>query len=79
MCFVKKGIVMADPNEAARLRVLECVKSEIVIDVDGFYRFWPVALGCHCSHELRWIADELDRLNKPWEELIEREIGKAGE
>lgn len=37
-------------------------------DVNGRSFFWPrpgkgVGCGCLSSHHLRWIADELDRLN----------------
>lgn len=54
--------------EAYKKRVLECVKDDIIQDVDGYYYFWPTAnRGHHNSVGLRIIADHLDEINNPWD------------
>ena len=47
------------------------IKKNIVLDVDGFYYYWPDGNGHYAPHHLREIADELDRMNEPWEKQIE--------
>ena len=41
------------------------------MEVDGFYYFDPNAVGCFTAHQLRWIADELDQMNAPWEKQLD--------
>ena len=48
---------------------------DIFTDVDGFYYFWTND-GCLASHHLRWIADELDRLNETLNQEIEEYFRK---
>lgn len=67
------------PNELEkeRQRVIELIdaRQEFVQDVDGFIYFWPDskrAPGHMSAHHLRWIADELDRRNKPWVEILQK-------
>jgi hypothetical protein len=46
---------------------------DIFIKEDGFYDFWPEHPsrgGCWPAYVLRAIADKLDELNKPWEDII---------
>lgn len=39
---------------------------DFVTDVDGFVKFWPSKGGCLEAHDLRAIADELDKRNAAW-------------
>lgn len=41
---------------------------------DGFYYFWPQfeGGGCLTPFILREIADELDKLNQPWNDEIDK-------
>lgn len=43
-------------------------------EIDGFWVFGPAGefAGFLASHELRWLADELDRLNKPIQEQLDQ-------
>lgn len=47
-------------------------KKELIVLEDGFYYYWPESVGAFSSHILREIADELDRLNAPWQEQIDK-------
>lgn len=59
-------------------RVIEICESrnEFVTDVDGFVYWWPdgYQFGHLASHHLRWLADELDRRNAPWQAVIDAEF-----
>lgn len=47
-------------------------RGEFVYLEDGFLYYAPEATGgCISAHELRTIADELDKRNKAWEEQID--------
>ncbi len=50
--------------------VLEKSKNEIIPLEDGYHYFWVSGKGAMSADELRIIADELDRMNKPWEDII---------
>lgn len=43
---------------------------ELVTFEDGYKYFWPVRTGAFSSHNLRDIADQLDELNKAWDEEV---------
>lgn len=45
---------------------------EYILDADGYYYFWenPNLKGSWNSNALRVIADEMDKLNKEWDEHI---------
>lgn len=45
-------------------------RGELVYLEDGFLYYAPEGKGCISAHELRTIADELDKRNKAWEEQI---------
>ena len=47
-------------------------RNEIVCINDGYYYYWPNAstLGAFSEHNLRDIADELERLNKDYDNEI---------
>lgn len=61
------------PAEQQRLELLAKVheSQDIYMEVDGFYRFEPNAVGYFTAHQLRWIADELDRMNAPREKELD--------
>lgn len=54
--------------------ILDRAREEFVCLEDGFLYYWPSGRGAIASHELRIIADELDMLNKIWENIIEEEL-----
>lgn len=49
---------------------------------DGFYDFWPdrdVHRGGYWpAHMLRAIADKLDEMNKPWQDIIDNDPAIGG-
>lgn len=49
----------------------EHLDNNFVFDVDGFVYYWPDGNGHYASHNLREIADELDKMNKPWQDRID--------
>lgn len=49
----------------------EHLEKHFVTDVDGSEYYWPDGNGHYSSHDLREIADELDKRNQPWEDIIE--------
>lgn len=54
-------------------RIVEIAKErkDIIMGDDGFYVYWPEGnKGALTSHDLRELADELDRMNCKWEEII---------
>lgn len=50
-------------------RIIEKAKAEndIIMGVDGFYVYWPHRTGAYTAYDLRMLADELDRLNEPYQ------------
>ncbi len=55
-------------------------KMDIIPGPDGFYVFWPERiLGAMGAPHLRVIADELDRLNAPWEKQINEYFDSSGD
>jgi hypothetical protein len=49
-------------------------RGEFQQDVDGFYYYAPKD-GCLIpSYQLRIIADELDKMNKSWQEQVEKQL-----
>ena len=49
---------------------------EVVMDVDGFYYFWPELRGGHWDQSvLRQISDLLEEKNKPWQDKIDKDFG----
>ena len=41
------------------------------IDVDGYYYFEPTGTGGYSSYHLREIAEELDKINKPYQDQLD--------
>lgn len=54
-------------------RVIEA--ADIDLTDSGHYALWTER-GYYPAHELRLIADELDRLNAGWDRKIREELGK---
>lgn len=69
---------MSDPTitfieVSPQLFTVKCGDKDIgnlYMEVDGFMFFEPRSAGSWEAWSLRVIADELNRLNKPWEEQI---------
>lgn len=54
-------------------RVIRGTQDLFYQEVDGF---WVLGLkgGCLYADALRIVADELDRLNKPWQDQIDKDL-----
>lgn len=67
-------------RERATIIRLAEERGEFVTDVDGFVYWWPSVNPEHVGHlsafSLRFLADELDRRNAPWEAQIEEYFAK---
>jgi malonyl CoA-acyl carrier protein transacylase len=50
----------------ARIIELADNNEEFITDVDGFVKWWPKTQGCLTEHELRALADEMERRNAVW-------------
>jgi len=49
---------------------------ELLMDVDGFYKYWPVQrAGYWDAPPLRAIADLLDHLNAEWDAKMQLDLG----
>lgn len=48
-------------------------RNEIMTDMDGFYKYWPITnrVGCLTAENLRAIADGLDKMNEPWQKQLD--------
>lgn len=64
-------------NEKWKKRLLEVVDKDIHVEVDGFSYYFPTGSGFLASHDLREIADELDRRNKDWSDEIDRYLNNS--
>lgn len=49
-------------------------RGEFEVFEDGYTYYWPNDQGGMTAHELRTIADELDRRNAPVDELFRRSV-----
>jgi type IV secretory pathway VirJ component len=52
-------------------------QGELVTGDDGFVYYWPSKNGALSAHDLRIIADELDRRNARWEAEITAYFAKT--
>jgi hypothetical protein len=61
-------------NEQQRIVRLAHERGDIVAGDDGFYVYWPTrnTMGAVDAHQLRILADELDRMNAPWQAEIDK-------
>lgn len=64
-----------DTLEKDRQRCMDISRErgDFVMGDDGYYVFWPKehTMGALASYHLRWLADELDRINKPWDDQVQ--------
>jgi len=68
---------MYESYEERLIRKMDEAK-EIDYLEDGFLYYFPVGhSGAMTAHDLRVIADELDRRNKPWEDQIEKDYSEG--
>jgi 4-alpha-glucanotransferase len=49
---------------------------EFVTLEDGFVYWWPSSQGTISSHDLRTLADELDRRNEAWQTQLNEYFGE---
>jgi hypothetical protein len=49
------------------------VKEDFVTSEDGYKVYWVESKGFLTATQLREIADELDRLNKGWDEQVKND------
>ncbi len=59
-------------------RIIEVASKDFYQEVDGFIVWDPGHRGFWESWALRVVADELDRLNAPWEAEIQRYFDDGG-
>ncbi len=62
----------ADDTREQLIRMTD-ERGEFVRDVDGFVYYAPEGWGHLSAWVLRAIADELDRRNAPWQEIIDND------
>lgn len=76
---MKDNIVLEKLNQSFRLKT-ESGKSlgSFQMDPDGSYYFWEdeELTGCWTSQNLREIADKLDEVNKPYNDLLKEYFAK---
>lgn len=62
---------MTEEEQKERCLNIHRERNDLIQGDDGFYVYWPLEpCGYICAHQLRWIADELDRLNEPWQKHL---------
>ena len=66
-------------EDRKRLIARAYARGEILIDDSGYHRYWPKGFGYVSAHHLRWIADELDRINAPWDAEVQQAMSKVNE
>lgn len=65
-------------EDCERILRLARERGDFVALEDGFYCYAPSSVGALRAHELRILADELDRMNAPHEAQIDRDFGLGG-
>jgi hypothetical protein len=56
---------------------IDYTRPDIVAEVDGLYYFFLNNFTFLTAYQLRWIADELDRLNEPYQKEIDKYFNKS--
>ena len=64
----------------ARVVRMSTERGDFVMGEDGYYVFWPTGSnrGALTPRDLRILADELDRLNAPWDEIVQNDPSISG-
>lgn len=52
---------------------------ELIMDVDGYFYFWPNNSGCWSSNIMHSIANKLDEVNKQWNDHINQHFSRESE
>ena len=61
-------------------RLIQCVNKDIMMGEDGYQLYWPGHnSGAFSAWMLRAIADELDRVNKDWDDHIAEYFAKENQ
>ena len=61
-----------------RARLIEKVKEDLLVGVDGYAVYWPSCnRGALSALDLRAIADEIDRLNVVWDSIVQAELSST--
>lgn len=47
-------------------------RDEFILLEDGYLYWWPAQMGAVDADTLRVIADELDKRNKSWDEVVQK-------
>lgn len=71
---------MIENQEEYSLRVIqiEQERGSFIRDVDGYFYWLPSDpnKGTMSAHHLRWIADELDRINAEWNKQVTKDLSE---
>lgn len=68
---------MTETTEQERERRMQISRDrgDFVMGDDGYYVYWPddgpSGRGALGPHHLRWLADELDKMNAPWDSVVQ--------
>lgn len=68
-------------DEAKRILRMARDRGEFIKMECGYYHYWPSKIynGAMSASVLRILADELDAMNKDWDEQVKKDTGRAGE
>jgi hypothetical protein len=67
---------MTETDEQERERCMSMSREwgDFVCGEDGYYVYWPSdarSRGSLGPHHLRWLADELDKMNADWDRQVQ--------
>jgi len=71
---------MNNEDERERCMKISRERGDFVQGDDGYVVYWPNRefTGALAAHHLRWLADELDELNKAWDEIVQNDPRISG-
>jgi hypothetical protein len=67
-------------HEEERERCMEISRKRGDFEVgdDGYYYYWPAnADGALAPYHLRWLADELDKMNAGWDKIVRDDLSRT--
>ena len=69
--------LLTHEEEVARILQMAEERGDFVRGDDGYWVFWPdrTNVGALAAWELRVLADELDRLNAEWDQVVTKGVG----